>query len=153
MMLQYNIKMLEIGHWPTRRGIVAQAGQRVGWIRPRTGAGAWLALIALALQTVLAFGHGHFGLHDDGSYASRLIAASSSHLPGPGRDDGDGLGPDGCAICATMALAATALAAAPPPLTLPSPVVAPEQPWRRTVAMAATIDAPFRSRAPPLLIV
>lgn len=125
----------------------------MGWIRARIGAGAWLALIALAVQIVFAFGHGHFGLRGDGASDGRLIAASSSHLPGPDHHDGDGLGPDGCAICATMALAATALAAAPPSLALPSPVIAPEQPWRRAAAMAATVDAPFRSRAPPHLIV
>ncbi len=127
----------------------------MGWIRPRIGSGAWLALFALALQIVLAFGHNHFGHHGDGlSAATKLVAGYSSSAPaGPDRDDGDGLAGDGCAICATLALAATALAATPPLLLLPTPVTMSQRPWRPTTVTTTAAAAPFRSRAPPHLTV
>lgn len=130
-------------------------GQQMGWIRPRIGTGAWLALIALAMQFVLAFGHNHFGHHGDGlSAAAKLVAGYSSSPPaGPDRDDGDGLAADGCAICATLALAATAVAAAPPLLALPTPVTISQQPSPLAAVPTTASTAAFRSRAPPRLTV
>ncbi len=130
-------------------------GQRVGWIRPRIGTGAWLALMALALQLVLAFGHNHFGHHGDGLGATaRLVAGYSSSPPaGPDRDDGDGLAGDGCAICATLALAAAGAAAAPPLLALPTPITISPPPSALTAAPTTAATAAFRSRAPPRLTV
>jgi hypothetical protein len=114
------------------------------WVRSKIKLGARAALFALAVQ--LAFSFGHF--HPIAAQAAPSIQ-STQHLPAPAPDS-DQHPDDFCAICAVIALASTAVAAAPPALPLPQAVELP----RRTIATAflhlhATRVA-FQSRAPPL---
>jgi hypothetical protein len=109
------------------------------WFRANIRHGARLALLALAIQFVLAFGH-HHGAE---ALAAPSIAVQNSATGAtlgkqPGTDNPtattaaadsggnatpaphkDGKAGDPCAICAVMALAGTVLFAEPPVLRLP----------------------------------
>ena len=114
------------------------------WLRSNIRHGTRLALFALAVQSVLWFGHAH-------GFVAR--AAPSIHFsqqqPAPGHDS-DQHPDDLCAICAAVALTSTAMAATPPALPIPlsfglvHPLVG-----ARVVHLRAA-PAAFQSRAPPL---
>jgi hypothetical protein len=115
------------------------------WIRSNIGLGARVALLALAVQAVLSFGH----FHDITAQAKPSIQLAQQQLPAPSDEPGQH-SDDFCAICAVIALSSTAMAGAPPALPLPQAVELP----RRSTATAfphlhATRTA-FQSRAPPL---
>ena len=120
------------------------------WFRANKTFGGRLALLALAVQFVVAFGH----IHRDDIYGSaRPAAATAAALP-------DGSQPlpanhpakhsdDYCAICATMSLLGNSFVAVPPTLPLPSASHAVEQVGRVAVIFIAPRRAAFQSRAPP----
>jgi hypothetical protein len=119
------------------------------WVHNRR-LGSWLALVALALQMVVSFGHFHRdGVHH--TYPAPAVSGSgaqASQLPAPhAGNDGDD---DYCAICATIYLAATSFL--PPAPELPVPLVsqAIEHFDRVAALLIAPRRAPFQSRAPPL---
>jgi hypothetical protein len=107
------------------------------WFRSNIKHGARLALIALAVQFVLSFGHSHGfaaraapaiesgqsgSLLSDPSYANSLSApatVSEATRQLPPVQDSDRQPSDACAICAVMALANAVLFATPPLLLLP----------------------------------
>ncbi|MFT4275651.1 MAG: hypothetical protein QM576_04760 [Rhodopseudomonas sp.] len=83
------------------------------WVRANIRWGARLALIALALQFVLSFGHVH-SLERATAAVAEFTAAD-----GPADPDIDHHHPgaaDLCAICAVVSMASLALAATPPAL-------------------------------------
>jgi hypothetical protein len=109
----------------------------MNWFRSNIKHGSRLALFALAVQFVLAFGHFHAvaaepasaiqsGLaQSESSYADHLVApeaASQLAQQQPASNDSDQQPGDCCAICAVMALANTVLFATPPLLLLPQAV-------------------------------
>ena len=101
-------------------------------------------MFALAVQFALSFGH----FHAIAAQAAPSIQ-STQQLPAPGHDS-DEHPDDFCAICAVIALASTAVAAAPPPLPLPQAVELP-----RRITDTAFLDlhathVAFQSRAPPV---
>ena len=106
-----------------------------------------LALIALALQLVLTFGHVH--LRGLGGSSHRVIAASLAHPPLqapvqiPSDDD------DYCAICASIFLASSAFAPAPPQLLVPASFRRIEHYFNAAQPLAEQLRLAFRSRAPP----
>jgi hypothetical protein len=118
-------------------------------VRPRNRFASWLALAALALQTVVSFGHVHLdGVHS--AYPAAVIAAFKSQtqpLPGPQPDGGDN---DYCAVCAAIYLAANSFVPRPPPL----PVRFVSRPIAHfdhaAIGFVAPQRTPFQSRAPPL---
>jgi hypothetical protein len=115
----------------------------MGWFRTQIRHGSRLALLALALQFVLAFGHFH-GVAAPAQLS--FVAASANGPAQPLESDAA----DGCAICAVVAMASTALVAAPPMLALP---VRTALPAPLPAAVFVTCDAPwsaFNARAPPL---
>jgi uncharacterized iron-regulated membrane protein len=106
------------------------------WFRSHIKAGSRLALFALAVQFVLAFGHFHSfaaqaapaiqsGAAQFESATTDLVAApdvvSQSDQQQPGSDH-DRQSGDVCAICAVIALANTLLFSTPPLLLLPQAV-------------------------------
>ncbi len=132
------------------------------WFRSNIKSGGRLALLALALQFALSFGHFH-------ALAAASVSTSQSALPSaklvdagnlaidsqaaqkqaPGKHDSDQRGPDGCAICAVMAMAGTVLFSAPPILLLPEAV---EFLQRTTDAEFIHLEShgnAFQPRAPP----
>ena len=118
------------------------------WFRANKTFGSRLALLALAVQFVLAFGHIH---HDDIYGSARPVAAAvpdgSQPLPAnhPAKHDDDY-----CAICATVSLLGNSVVAAAPSLPLPSASYAIEQFDRMAVIFVVPRRAAFQSRAPPV---
>jgi hypothetical protein len=133
------------------------------WFRSNIRNGARLALLSLFLQLVLSFGHFHAlaapsvgttqsaaqrtKAVDSGDHAIASQAAKQKQAPG--KQDNDHNGPDGCAICAVMAMAGTMLSASPPILLLPEAV---EFLYRTTDAEFVHLKSAgtaFQPRAPP----
>ena len=120
------------------------------WFRANKTFGSRLALFALAVQFVVAFGH----IHRDDIYGfTRAAAAVTAPVPDgsqplPG-DHPAKHSDDYCAICATMSLLGNSFVAAPPTLPLPSASHAVEQVGRVAVIFIAPRRAAFQSRAPP----
>jgi hypothetical protein len=118
------------------------------WFRANKTFGSRLALLALAVQFVLAFGH----IHRDDIYgfSRTTITASVPHgsQPLPG-DHPNRHGDDYCAICTAVSLLGNSFVAAAPPLPLPASSHAIEQIDRAAVIFIAPRRAAFQSRAPP----
>jgi hypothetical protein len=136
------------------------------WFRSNIKDGARLALLSLFLQLALSFGHFHAlaapSVHTAPAAQSRATAVDSGDLAvqsqadsqvkpkqTPAKQDSDQHGPDGCAICAVMAMASTVLFASPPILLLPEAV---ELLYRTTDAEFVHLksaNVSFQPRAPP----
>jgi hypothetical protein len=138
------------------------------WFRANIKDGSRLALLALAIQFVLSFGHFHpieaaqaapelqSTLSQIGvSRSSLLVTADSARQlaerqqkPAPDRDSDKSN--DGCAICAVIAMANAVLFATPPPLLLPDEV---QFLYRTTDAKFVHLNSvrvAFQPRAPPI---
>ena len=101
------------------------------WFRSNIQHGARLALLALALQFGLSFGHVHTGAAQAAPLAYHSVAAQSDISPATpdavepsaplpaSHNDSDQHPGEACAICAVIALASTVLFATPPVLLLP----------------------------------
>lgn len=120
------------------------------WVRNSRRFGSYLALVALALQLVLAFGHVHLeGIHR-GFPAVTAAAGAQISQSAPAQHPGNGADDDYCAICASIYLATNSFLPQAP--QLPAPPVA-ESIGHFSYAAAGIIAprrAPFQSRAPPL---
>ena len=100
------------------------------WFRSNIQHGARLALLALALQFGLSFGHFHAGAAQ-AALAIQSVAAQSEISPATpdavdpsaplpaSHNDSDHHPSENCALCAIIALASTVLSATPPVLRLP----------------------------------
>jgi hypothetical protein len=113
------------------------------WLRSNIKHGSRLALLALAIQFGLSFGHFH------GIAAQAAPAIQQISQQAPSNRDSDQQPADPCAICAVMALANAVLFAAPPVLLLPQAV---EFLHRTTDAEFVHLDhasVAFQPRAPP----
>jgi hypothetical protein len=132
----------------------------MGWVHRHKRHGALLALAALALQFVLAFGHVHLNdvhlnnVHPNLAGASRpasaashnnVLAQASPQAPAqnPGGDD------DYCAICASIFLASTSFTPAPPALPVPLGFRRIEHSFDNAQCCAEPRRFAFQSRAPP----
>jgi len=136
------------------------------WFRSNIKHGSRLALLALAIQFVLSFGHFH-GVAAEAapalqsgqtqphpSYAGGLLATDAvaqapQRQSAPDRDS-DQHPNDPCAICAVMALANAVLFATPPVLLLPHAV---EFLYLTTDAEFIHLNSAriaFQPRAPPI---
>ena len=138
-MLYYNIEMA---------GIASAAGARapVGmkWFRSNIKHGSRLALLALALQFALSFGHFH-AIAAPAALTIQAVAAQSDIAPHAtdaadqsarqpaSNNESDQQPGDVCAICAVIALANTVLFATPPTLLLPQAFDHPVPRHRRRV--------------------
>jgi hypothetical protein len=118
------------------------------WFRSRLRLGSYIALLALAFQLVISFGHVH--LHGIGAQASTAIEATDSTAPAPADRDGSDGADHYCAICAVMHLAGAVTLAEPPSIPLPLALGR----WRPDPAVKfGWIASPptfFSARAPPI---
>jgi hypothetical protein len=115
------------------------------WLRSNIKHGSRLALLALAIQFGLSFGHFH-GVTAQAAPAIQSDAGLTRPQPS---HDSDQQSTDPCAICAVMALANAALFATPPVLLLPQAV---EFLYLTTDAAFVHLDGSrvaFQPRAPP----
>jgi hypothetical protein len=113
------------------------------WFRSNIKHGSRLALLALAIQFGLSFGHFH------GVAAQAAPAIQQASQQTPSNNDSDQQSADPCAICAVMALANATLFATPPVLPLPQAV---EFLYLTTDAAFVRLDGSriaFQPRAPP----
>ena len=109
----------------------------VNWLRKNIKHGSRLALLALAIQFAVSFGHFHAiaaqaapaiqsGLAQSNPDANGLAAPDAVREPAPqqtpSNPDSDQQQGDPCAICAVMSLANAVLFAAPPLLLLPQAI-------------------------------
>lgn len=140
------------------------------WVRANIKHGSRLALLALAIQFVLSFGHFHpleaaqaapellqsaLAPHRDsgrnGLVATDIAGQSAERQQQkPASDHDSGKTGDVCAICAVMAMANTVLFATPPLLLLPEAV---EFLYRTTDAGFVHLNSvrvAFQPRAPPI---
>jgi hypothetical protein len=137
----------------------------MNWFRKHLRHGSRLALFALAIQFVMAFGHSHefaaqaapaiqTGVTDaDFAYAAALAAQTAADQVAqkqqPSTPDNNQQPADNCAICAVMSLAGNVLFATPPLLELPQ---AFEFLYLTTDAEFVHLNSmhpAFQSRAPP----
>ncbi len=133
------------------------------WFRENIRHGSRLALLALAVQFALSFGHFHaiaapagaspFGVQSVHQLSApvRLVAKPGrlGQQPASGQDSGDP-SDDACAICAVMAMAGAALYSTPPLLPLPQAV---EFLYRSTDAESVhrtALRVAFQPRGPPI---
>ncbi len=120
------------------------------WVRPNRRFGSWLALIALALQLALSFGHVHLDGVRAGSSTDWVAGAKApSSPPSPAQhpaNDAD----DYCAICATIHLASTSFLPDAPQLPVPFVSQTVEHFHHVAFVSVARQRTPFQSRAPPL---
>ena len=115
--------------------------------RDHIGLGSWLALIALALNLALSFGHIHaIGGHQ----RNALVAAVAPSDGGQTGHHNDGLADDRCPICMAASAVGTALAASAPALPHPVAYVLVDRSVDPTLAFVEQPKAAFRSRAPPI---
>jgi Protein of unknown function (DUF2946) len=121
----------------------------MNWFRSNIRHGSRLALLALAIQFVLSFGHFH-GIAAQAAPSITSVAQATSQNQQPSSShDSDQQPADACAICAVMALANATLFAVPPVLLLPQAV---EFLYLTTDAAFVHLDhshVAFQPRAPP----
>lgn len=121
----------------------------MGWVCRHRRHGAVLALIALALQIAVTFGHVHLRALAQNPHtisAQRAaLADTKSHAPAQIPADND----DYCAICASIFLASSAFAPAPPQLLVPANYQRVEHCFHAASPLVEPLRLAFRSRAPP----
>lgn len=122
----------------------------MAWIRTNRRFGAWCALVAIALQIVLSFGHAH---RSDDLRLRAAATPAATHAVAIER--GDPAAPDGnaafeyCAICAVIKLAAAAVPPQAPTWGVPERL---GDAGFVTAADAGPVTAHhrlFQARAPP----
>ena len=126
------------------------------WARSNIRAGSGCALLALAIQFVLSFGHVHHAEFPWISASANRSAVTAGAASATGLEASSasaspiGLAPDYCAICAVMVLASSIRPAAAP--TLPMPAVVPRERFEKNAEIipAAVPHLLFQARAPPL---
>jgi DUF2946 family protein len=118
------------------------------WCRLRSRLGSGIALFALALQLVLAFGHLH--LDGVGGHSSARIQASGGASLAPAGNEAPDAANDGCAICALIHLAGTLVPAEV--ASLPRPAVFRQRRPDAALhfALPASPSTSFAARAPPV---
>lgn len=107
-----------------------------------------MALLALALQLGLSFGHIH-GIHADHPAAALAAAAQAGDPPASPTGNGEPNDADYCAICAILALLGGAQAASAPAIALRAVPAAIERVPAPANILSEPQRAAFRSRAPP----
>jgi hypothetical protein len=125
----------------------------MGWFRTRRKFGGRLALLALAVQLIISFGHIHkediFGAARTAASAATLDAAASDQPLPP--DQPAGHAGDYCAICATIHLLGASVLGEPPQSpAVPLAFQSIEHSAQVTALFAGSRWRPFQSRAPPL---
>jgi len=110
-----------------------------------------LALLALAVQVILAFGHVHLSNFAPASTPSAAAIGSGAVFPGgsaPGHHP-DGSPDTDCQICALLQLVAMSAAPVAPALPLPTSFRSIRLQAPAELAASSSPHALFQARAPP----
>jgi Protein of unknown function (DUF2946) len=126
----------------------------MSWFRSRLKWGAYLALLALAFQLAVSFGHVHLDHIAPAPVDATAVAGtqgSDDSVTAPSKPAGrEDVADDLCPICTLIHLAGALVPAETPPLPLPNNF---RSVWREAAAafdLTAAPGALFRARAPPL---
>jgi hypothetical protein len=121
------------------------------WFRDTLRQGSWLALIALAVNLGLSFGHFHA---IDGNVSGRGIAAMTASIaPDDGQKQGhpnDDHADYFCPICMAATAMANALTSTPPALPLEFNNVTIDRTIEPVLALVEPPRAAFQPRGPPI---
>jgi hypothetical protein len=119
------------------------------WFRSHVRSGAWFALVAMALQLALTFGHMHLRIASASS--AQLAAKATITLPdGSSLPTKPRLVDENCAVCTLIQMAgATALVAAAW-LLLPALFASTRFTIRVEHELAASPPLHFQARGPPI---
>ena len=121
------------------------------WFRSTIRQGTWLALIALAINLGLSFGHFHA---IEGKVSGRgIVAAASIASPDDGQKQGthdDGHADDLCPICMAATAMGNALASTPPALPLEFAAVSIDRTIEPVLLLVEPPRAAFQPRGPPI---
>jgi len=119
------------------------------WFRDNVRHGSWLALVAIAINLALSFGH----VHVAGQVSDRgLIAAvlgTTDHGKAPGHSD-DPQADYLCPICIASSAIANALASSPPAILLQLTATVVDRPIPPVRLAVLLPRAAFQSRGPPV---
>jgi hypothetical protein len=123
------------------------------WFRSNRKTGGRLALFALAVQFVLAFGHIHpqdiYGSLDGISSSTLSALPALEKVQSLSTDQAYNQSDDFCAICAAVSSLNNSFAAEAPHLALPVASRAVLEPDRVAAIFVEPRRASFQSRAPP----
>src|SRR6266481_1384999 len=121
------------------------------WFRDHIRHGSWFALVAIAINFAVAFGHVHATGGTGPERAGLLVAAigapdgdRTQNHPADNRAD------DLCPICMAVAAMGTALAPTPPALPIEFADVAIDRTIEAAVVIPQAPCAAFQSRGPPI---
>jgi len=120
------------------------------WFRSKVRSGAWLALVAMALQLALTFGHLHLRIASAAS--AQLAAKAATTLP-----DGSSLPTkprlihDNCAVCTLIQMAGVAALVAAAWLLLPALFASTPFAIRLEHELVASPPPQFQARGPPIV--
>jgi hypothetical protein len=115
------------------------------WFRTNMQFGARLALIALALQLVLTFGH----VHAPSAATPTTLQTSQADGTAPQDRYHKGLADTDCLTCALIQLSAMSAPSVAPELPLPVAFDFVTLQPRIEIAAATAPEASFQARAPP----
>jgi hypothetical protein len=120
------------------------------WFREQIRQLTLLALIALAINLALSFGHVH-AIPTEHSDASQIALTAAAPLDGDHSRHGDHHPDDLCPICMAAAAMGSAIASTPPVLAVEfaHAVLAPVA--TTDTVLPQTSRTGFRSRGPPLI--
>lgn len=118
----------------------------IRWFRTNRHFGARLALVAVALQLVLTFGHVHIRA---AAVASAIEASHASHTAplSPGHS---GPGDSNCPVCTLIQLSAISAPSVAPELPLPIAIDLVTLQPGNMLAVRIALPASFQARAPPV---
>jgi hypothetical protein len=116
------------------------------WFRSNVRSGAWFALVAMAIQLALAFGHLHLRVISAQQIAKAAFTDGSS-LPTKQKPR---LADEHCALCTLIQMAGTGVPAAAASLPIPLRFVA--APFRIGIEREPPSSPPrhFQARGPPI---
>ena len=119
----------------------------MNWFRKHVKSGSRLALLALAIQFALSFGHFHAEIVR--AEPAVLAGLTDAAVQPPADHDSDRHSAD-CAICAVRSLANNVLFATPPHLDLPQVAGLLRLAGGAEFTHPGSPHPAFRSRAPPV---
>ena len=121
----------------------------MSWFRARSRWGAYLALLALAFQLAISFGHVHLDHIALTSADATAIASAPSSDDPPSIPASQDVADDLCPICALIHLAGALVPAQIAPLPLPNIFGSVRREAAVAFDLTAAPGARFRARAPP----
>jgi hypothetical protein len=121
------------------------------WFRDHVRLGSWLALVAIAINFGMAFGHVH-ALNGTSSQRglAALVAATTSGGSDQGRNHPTDRADYLCPICMAAAAVAHALAATPPGVPVEFADTLIDRAIEQTGVLIEPRRAAFQSRGPPI---